>query len=189
VRSGTTAGHGLHDEPKLASSAVLCGLERPWLAEQGELGVAASSPVPETVDLGYFGAARSPTGSAKAGEIACLSAGCSPNVARLEPMRPRQRRAESANRLSFYVRLPSTNPAAAHLRLVLSRSAYSILIWPKINIQEGALTGSRPESHLQSQIHGRGCVTSSSSIWEMAFVCRMSRTQKGFSISGTTSGI
>ena len=52
MRSGTIDGAWLCNwKPKLASSAVLCGLERPWLAGQGELGVAASSRVPETVEL------------------------------------------------------------------------------------------------------------------------------------------
>ena len=73
-------GMALQSKPKLASSAVLCGLERPWLAGQGELGVAASSS-PRNSRACYIGAARSPTGSARAGEIACLSAGSSPIVA------------------------------------------------------------------------------------------------------------
>jgi hypothetical protein len=48
VQSGTMDGHGLHNRPKLASSALLCA---PWLAGQGELGVVANSRVPETVEL------------------------------------------------------------------------------------------------------------------------------------------
>src|SRR4051812_48568321 len=93
-------------------------------------------------------------------------------------------------RCRFMSDSPSTNLVVAHLRLVLSRSAYGILIWPKTNIQARAHSGSRPEPHIQSQIHGGRCVRASSSIWGNGLlVVSDDQDAKSFSISGTTSGM
>jgi hypothetical protein len=52
VRSGTIDGHGFATTSQNWPPVRCCaGWKRPWLAGQGELGVAASSRVPETVEL------------------------------------------------------------------------------------------------------------------------------------------
>jgi hypothetical protein len=111
------AAHGrawLDDNQNWACSAVLCGWERPWLAGQGELGVAASSRVPETVELATseqrarppaaLGLVRLPVSVRAARQCCCL-----------EPMWPRRKTAESATGCRFYVRLAEHEPCGRSL--------------------------------------------------------------------------
>lgn len=114
VRSGTMDGHGLHCKLKLASSVVLCGLERSWLVGQGELGVAASSRVPETVELATSEQRARPPAALGLVRLP-VSVRTARQCRRLEPMRPRRAKGGKCHRLSFYVRLAQHEPCGHSL--------------------------------------------------------------------------
>ena len=72
-------GHGFAVQAKIGPrGALLCGLERPWLAGQGELGVAASSRVPETVELATSERRARPPAALGLARLPVSGAGSSP---------------------------------------------------------------------------------------------------------------